>query len=162
MPATPIAATTRYFLPGTTKIIVVPTITNLVTGPTRIELNAGTEVADEVASISGWQITSETVPTPDLGKRFVSQVTGRLTAANSMLQFYADKAGEDVRELLTLDQETHIVFLDGGDVEDYPMDVFKVTVASVGKPREIEGVGRVDVAFTIRDFSENLDVPTVV
>jgi hypothetical protein len=159
MPATPIAATTRYFLPGTTDIVIVPTIAALATGCTRIELNAGTEVANEVASISGWQITSESVATPDLGRRFVSQVTGRLTAANSTLQFYADRAGADIRDLLTLDLETHVVFLDGGDVPTRPMDCFKVTVASVGKLREIEGVGRIDISFTIRDFAENLAVP---
>ncbi len=162
MPATPIEATTRYFLPGTTDIVICPTIANLATGATRAELNAGTEVANEVASISGWQITSENVATPDLGRRFVSQVTGRLTASNSMLQFYADKAGADIRDLLTLDLETNVVFLDGGDVADSPMDCFKVTVASVGKLREIEGVGRIDISFTIRDFAENLSVPAVV
>jgi hypothetical protein len=152
-------ATDRYFLPGTTKVIVVPSIADLAAGPTRLELNAGTDVSDEVSSISGWMITSESVPTPDLGKRFVSSVTGRLTAASSGLQFWADKAGVDIRELLVIDQETHIVFLDGGDVENNPMDVFKVTVASVGKLREIEGAGRIDTSYTIRDFAENLTVP---
>lgn len=152
-------AADRYFLPGTTKVIVVPSIANLAVGPTRVELNAGTDVSEEISSINGWQITSESVPTPDLGKRFVSSVTGRLTAASSGLQFWADKTGVDVRELLVIDQETFIVFLDGGDVEGSPMDVFKVTVASVGKVREIEGAGRVDTSYTIRDFAENLEVP---
>jgi hypothetical protein len=154
-----IDATDRYFLPGTTKVVIVPTIANLATGPTRVELDAGTDVSDEISSITGWLITSETVATPDLGKRFVSQVTGRLTAANSALQFWADKTGTDVRELLAIDQETHVVFLDGGDVPGSPMDAYKVTVASVGKVREIEGAGRIDTNYTIRDYAENLSVP---
>lgn len=153
--------TDRYFLPGTTKVIIVPTITTLATGPTRAQLTAGTDVSDEISSITGWMITSEDVPTADLGKRFVPKISGRLTAANSALQFWADKTGTDIRELLEIDQDTHVVFLDGGDVPGSPMDVFKVNVSSVGKLREIEGAGRIDVAFSIRDYAENLAVPAL-
>lgn len=159
MPATPIAASTRYFLPGTTKVIIVPTIANLDAGPTRAELNAGTDISEEIASISGWSITSASVPTPDLGKRFTPQVTGRLTAADSSITCWADKTGNDIRDVLAIDQATNVVFLDGGDVAGSPMDVYKVKVSSVSKVREIEGAGRVDARFAIDDYAENLAVP---
>lgn len=159
MAAPKIAASSRYFLPGVTKIITVPTIANLAAGPTRAEINAGTDVSDEVAAINGWAITSQNHATPDLGKRFVAQVTGRLTAADSAITFWADKTGNDIRDILAIDQATNVVFLDGGDVAGSPMDAYKVTVSSVGKIREIEGAGRIDVRFTIRDFAENLAVP---
>lgn len=161
MSATKMAATTRFFLPGTTKIIIVPTVASLAVGPTRIELNAGTDISDEVAGISGWMISSESQATPDLGARFVKQVTGRLTAADSSITTWSDKTGEDIREVLTLDQETNVVFLDGGDVAGSPMDVYKVVVASLGKVRELEGSGRIESRFTIRDFAENLAVPAL-
>jgi hypothetical protein len=153
-----LAASTRYFLPGTTKVLIVPTIANL-SAPTRLELNAGTDISEEIAAIAGFQITSETVATPDLGKRFVGQVTGRLTASDSSITCWADKAGVDIRSLVDLDQETNVVFMDGGDVEDHLMDVYKVTVASIGKPRDIEGAGRVEVKTTIRDYAENIAIP---
>ena len=159
MPAPEITASTRYFLPGTTKVLILPAVASMVTGPTRANINAGLDVSDEVAAIGGWMITSENTPTPDLGGRFVKQVSGRLTAANSSLTFWADKMGVDIRAELAIDQETFVVFLDGGDVEDAPMDVYKVNVSSVGKLREIEGAGRVECAFSIRDFVENLQVP---
>lgn len=162
MSATKIAASTRYFLPGTTQVLILPAVANLVTGPTRTEIDAGTDISEEIAAISGWQITSETLATPDLGKRFVKQVNGRLTAADSSITCWADKTGKDIRDTLTLDQETFVAFLDGGDVAASPMDVYKVTVASVGKVREIEGAGRLEVRFTIRDFAENLDIPATV
>ncbi|HEX6516492.1 MAG TPA: hypothetical protein VF049_13045 [Nocardioidaceae bacterium] len=162
MSATAITPSTRYFLPGTTKVIVVPTIANLATGPTRAELDAGTDVSEEVATINGWRITSENVATPDLGKRFNKQVTGRLSADDSSITFWADLTGQDVRETLTLDLETHVVFLDGGDVPASPMDAYKVKVGSVGKVREIEGAGRLDIQFSIRDYAENLAVPAAV
>jgi len=160
MPAIKMAATTRYFLPGTTKILVCPAVASLTVGPTRTELNAGTDISEEVAGVNGWMITSESMATPDLGVRFVKQVTGRLTAADSSITTWSDKAGHDIRELLDIDQETFVVFLDGGDVTASPMDVYKVTVASLGKVREVEGAGRIETRFTIRNFAENLAVPT--
>lgn len=157
MPATPIAVSTRYFLPGTTKVLVLPAVTNMI--PTRAQINAGTDISEEIAAIAGWLITSETVDTPDLGGRFVKKVNGRLTAADSGFTCWADVAGVDIRDLLTIDQETHIVFMDGGDVEDSFMDVYKVSIASVGKVREIEGAGRIEVKSTIRDFNEDVPIP---
>jgi hypothetical protein len=130
--------------------------------PTRAEINAGTDVSNEIAAITGWAITSEMQPTPDLGKRFVSQVPGRLTAADSGITFWADKTGTDIRSLLELDQDTFVVWMDGGDVTASLMDVFKVTVTQVAKLREIEGVGRIDTKFAIRDYRENLAIPATV
>lgn len=152
-------ATDRYFLPGVTKCIIVPTVASMTIGPTRTELTAGTDVSDEIAAITGWAIMSEQQATADLGKRFVSQVPGRLTASDSGITFWADKAGDDVRSLLELDQDTYVVWMDGGDVAASPMDVFKVTVSQVAKVREIEGVGRIDTKFVIRAYGENIDIP---
>lgn len=162
MSATPITASTRYFLPGTTKVYIVPVIADFDAGPTRIELDAGTDISEEIAAINGWAITSAQVPTPDLGKRFVSNVNGRLTAAESGFTCWADKAGEDIRAILSLDMETNVVFLDGGDVAGQLMDAYKVSVSSVSKLREIEAAGRVSATFSIRDFNENIAVPATV
>lgn len=159
MAAPEIATSTRYFLPGTTKIVIVPTIANLAAGPTRAEIDAGLDVSEEVANISGWRIASADLPTPDLGKRFTPNISGRLTADSSSLTFWADKTGTDIRDELTIDQSTYVVFMDGGDVTGSPMDAFKVVVSSLGKLRELEGAGRIDVQFSIRDYSENLAVP---
>lgn len=161
-PTPAIAASTRYFLPGTTKVLLLPTVANLATGPTRAEMDAGLDISEEIAAINGWQITGETVPTADLGKRFTPQVNGRLTAAASGLTCWADKTGTDIREEVAIDQETFVVFLDGGDVAGSPMDVYKSVVTSVGKVRELEGAGRIDVGFSIRDYEENLAVPALV
>lgn len=159
MSATPIESFTRYFLPGTTKILITPVIANLAVGATRAEITASTDVSEEVAAISGWSITSQNQDAPDLGGRFVQQIAGRLSAAESSITFYNDKAGADIRDLLELDQETYVVLLDGGDVAASPMDCYKVTVTSLAKMREIEGIGRTQVTFAIRAYAENLVVP---
>lgn len=162
MSAPEITASTRYFLTGTTKVLFLPVVASMTTGPTRANINAGLDISEEIASISGWNISSSSVATPDLGKRFTPQVNGRLTAADSGLTCWADKTGQDIRQEVALDQEVFVVFLDGGDVPGSPMDVYKSVVSSVGKLREIEGAGRVDVKFSIRDYVEDLLVPAAV
>lgn len=157
-----ITPSTRYFLPGTTKVLVVPVVADLAVGPTRIELNASTDVSDEIASITGWAISSDMQAAPDLGKRFVPQVNGRLTASDSGLTFWADKTGTDVRALLTIDQDTNVVFLDGGDVAGSPMCVYTVKVNAVTRLREIEGLGRIETKFTISAYNEDLVAPAAV
>lgn len=161
--ATPqITASTRYFLPGTTKVYLLDTIADIAVGPTRAEMDAGLDISEEIAGITGWTVTGATVPTPDLGKRFTPQVSGRLSAADSSLTCWADKMGADIRAEVGIDDEKFVVFLDGGDVVGAPMDVYQTAVLSVGKLREIEGAGRVDVQFSIRDYAENLTVPATV
>lgn len=159
MSATPIESFTRYFLPGTTKILISPSVSDMTVGATRSEITASTDVSEEVAAVSGWSITSQNQDAPDMGKRFVQQVAGRLSASESSITFYNDKAGADIRDLLSLDQETYVTFLDGGDVEGSPMDVYRVTVTSMAKLREIEGIGRTQVTFAIREYVENIAVP---
>lgn len=154
-----ITPSTRYFLPGTTAVLLLPTVANIATGPTRLELSGGLDISEEIAAITGWSISGSTVATPDLGKRFTPQVNGRLAAAESGFTCWADKTGDDIRKELTVDQKTYVVFLDGGDVPGSPMDTYESVVMSVGKVREIEGAGRVDARFSIRNYAENLVVP---
>lgn len=159
MSAPEIAASTRYFLPGTTKVLLLDTVANLVTGPTRAEIDAGLDISEEIAAITGFQISGATIATPDLGKRFNGQVNGRLSASDSRLTCYADVTGADIRDEIAIDDEKFVVFMDGGDVPASPMDCYKTSCLSVGRIREIEGVGRLDVGFSIRDYSEGLVVP---
>jgi hypothetical protein len=159
MPATAIAAANRYFQPGTTKVIVIPSIASLTAGATRGEINAGTDVSGDVAAINGFQITSNQIDTPDLGGRFTKRVPGRLAADDSSITFYADVTGADIRTVLTRDLNTYIGLMDGGDVAGRKADYFQVRVASVGKVRDLEDAPRLTVTFTIRDYGENKTIP---
>lgn len=159
MPATAIAAASRYFQPGTTKVLVLPSLASLTAGATRAEINAGTDVSGDVAAINGFTVTTAQIDTPDLGKRFTGRIPGRLTADDSSVTFYADVTGADVRTVLTRDLNTFIAIMDGGDVAGRKADYFQVTVGSVGKVRDMEDAPRLTVTFTIRDFGENKTVP---
>lgn len=138
MAATPITQVTRFINPGTTKWYFVPTISSKA-APTRVELNAGTDITREMAGNEGWVIDSENVPTPDGDSVFTGTIPGRLTAADSSITFYADPTGADARALLPRSTNGFIVPMDGGDVAGRKMDVFPVRVASVGKVRTVEG-----------------------
>lgn len=159
MAAPAAALATRYFQPGTTKVIVIPALASLSAGATRAEINAGTDVSGDVAAINGFTITSNQIDTPDLGTRFTKRVPGRLVADDSSIQFYASVDGADIRTILSRDQNTFIGIMDGGDTAGRKADYFQVTVASVGKVRDLEDSPRLTVTFTIRDYGENKTIP---
>jgi hypothetical protein len=150
---------TRYFQPGTTVVVVVPSVASLASGATRAEINAGTDVSGDVAAINGFGVTSNQIDTPDLGGRFTKRVPGRLVAEDSSMVFYAGVTGADVRTVLTRDQNTYVAIFDGGDVAGRKYDIFKVTVGSVSKNRELEDAPRITASFTITDYAENIAVP---
>ncbi len=99
--------------------------------------------------------------TPDLATRFTSSIPGRSTAEESAITFYADREGEDVRELLPRDTQGYVVIMDHGDQAGLPVDVYPVRVASVGKMRSVgEEAARLEVQFSILSApAENVTIP---
>ena len=160
MPVTPIDAVTRYFRKGVTKIYYLPACAD-ISAPTRAELDAGTDLSDEIADISGWQVTSEMVSAPDLGSRFTSKIPGEITADNSSINFYASRDSMDVRTLLPRDTTGFIAILDEGEGVGHKFDLFAVTVASAPKVRSFADPAQIQVNFAITsEPAENLDIPT--
>jgi hypothetical protein len=161
MPATPIAASTPYINPGTTKIVFATTVSNKST-PTRGEINAGTDLTREVTATEGWTTSSNQVESPDLDTRFTSTIPGRITAEDSSLTFRADLTGSDARSLMPRDTNGYIMIFDGGDVAGRKMRVFPVRVASVGMPISAEGSepATVVIQYAITsEPAENVTVP---
>jgi hypothetical protein len=160
MPATGIQRSTRFYTVGLTKCLFLPTIADADLEPTRAEINAGTDVTAEIAEFEGWSTTSETIDTPDMISRFVSSIAGAITAEDSSISFYADRDGDDARSIFTRDTIGYIVWMDSGDVEDAPMDVYPVQVASAPKVRSMDNATLIRVDFNItREPVENLAVP---
>lgn len=161
MVATPIASTTRYINPNTTKTYFVSSIANKA-APTRPELNAGTDLSGEINAVSGWKTSSDQVETPDMASRFTSKIPGRISADDSSITFYCDKAGADARALLPRDTNGFVVFLDGGDIGAQKMDIYPVRVSSLGKERSTEGkdAATVEIAFAITSQpAEDVTIP---
>lgn len=161
MAATPIAAETRYFNPETSQLYWVPAIADK-TAPTRSELNAGTDVSRAVADVNGWMVSSEMIDVPDMGSRFISKIPGRISANDSSVTYYMDRAGIDAREVMPRDAEGYVVWLDGGDVAGRKMDVYPVTVSSHGKSRSVGAEpARLTIAYAITsEPAENVTIPS--
>lgn len=159
MVATPISASSRYIPPGTRQYYFVPSIASLAS-PTRPELDAGTDLTGEIADVSGFQTTSESTGTPDLGSRFVPKIPGRISADDSSITMYASDDSQDVRQLLPRDTSGYIVQFPEGDHAGRTMDVFPVKVASAPKMTDIENPAKVEIQFTITaEPEENVTVP---
>lgn len=150
MVTTKLPATERFFQPEISKVYFALAIAN-IRAVTRPELDAATDLTDEIADLSGWNITSGQINTPDLGNRFVSSITGRTQTDASSLTVYASLDGDDARTVLPRGTKGFLIFADGGDVEDYPCDIFPVEVSSVGKIRSTGDQGfQLTIGFAIK------------
>lgn len=149
MPATPLNAAERFSALNGLEIVFIPVIAAADLVPTRVEINAGTDLSTEVMEWEGFTTTSETIETPDL-TRFVGKIAGRVSAEDSSLQIYADRGGDDVRDVMPRDTLGYLAFMDSGDVPAEKMDVYPIQVLSCEKVRSMDNATmlRVDVSMT--------------
>ncbi len=155
MAAPNITASIRYVRYGLTRVVFAPTVANILS-PTRGEINAGTDLSNEVESVNGFQVTSNFIDTPDLASAFTGKRAGRTTADDSSITMYASY----VRALLPRGTTGFILWFDEGDVAGRKFDIYPITVGSIPKDRDIEAAARiiVNVAIT-RTPTENATVP---
>lgn len=159
MAATPISQATRYFAPGISKCLSVPSIANLA-APTRGELDAGTDLSGEIQALDGWTVSADMADTPDLNSRFIGKLPTTTSADDSSLTFYSSQDGQDVRSLLPRNTRTNIVWMDEGDDPSATCDVFPVLVSSNAKQRSMSDPALIQVAFAItREPQENVAIP---
>jgi hypothetical protein len=161
MAAPEITASVRYFDPEVTKCYFLPTIAAADLTPTRLEMDAGTDLSPEIAEVSGFTVTSEEINTPDLGSRFTSKIPGRTSAEDSSITFYADLGGNDVRTVLPRDTTGYIQWCDGGDVAGNKSQVFPIRVRSLGQLRSVgDESHRLQVQFSsTSEPNEDVTIP---
>jgi hypothetical protein len=159
MPATPITASTRYARFGVTKVVFAPAVANILS-PTRAEINAGTDLSGEVAEISGFQVTSNFIDTPDLGSAFTSKIAGRTSSDDSSITMYASSNSVDVRALLPRGTAGFLIWFDEGDVPTRKADCYKITVGSIAKDRSLDDPSKIVVSVAITSTpTENFTIP---
>jgi hypothetical protein len=161
MPAPAITASTRYTARGSTVVYWVVTIASQAS-PSRAELNAGTNLAPQMADAKGWSVKTNMVDAPDMSTRYTPTIPGAISADDSSLTMYMSKNGVDARALMPQDAVGFIVWLDGGDTAANKMDVFPVTVASHSKQRNADGANAdtLMIAYAITALpSLNIAVP---
>lgn len=160
MAAPNITASTRYIHPGVTRVVFATTVSN-INAPSRAEINAGTDLSNEIRAAEGWEVTSENVDAPDLGRTFTGKVIGRTSAGEPSLTMYASVNGADVRTLLPRGTAGYILLMWGGDVAGNKMDVYPIRVSANPKPLEVEGdPAQIQVMFAVTSQpAENISVP---
>ncbi|ASU83582.1 hypothetical protein CDO52_12975 [Nocardiopsis gilva YIM 90087] len=161
MAATPINVSDKFIHPGITVVLFVPTIADPA-APTRVELDAGTDLTEEVIAAGGWQLNSNRVSYNPLGSKFTPNIAGRQSVDDSSLTLPQDLAGDDVRSVLPQGTTGYIVIMHGGDVAASPMDVWPVEVSSLGKPVLPEGseIASIAVQFAIpSEPAESVAIP---
>ena len=159
MPAGNITASIRYARFGVTRCVFTPAVSNILS-PTRAEINAGTDLSNEVSEISGFQVNSEFIDTPDLGTSFVAKIAGRTSSEDSSITMYASLNSVDVRTLLPRGTTGFFIWFDEGDVPGRKADCYKITVGSIGKDRSLEEASRIVVSVAITATpTENFTVP---
>lgn len=158
-PTTP-TPVTRYFQPGTTAVYWITSLT--LTAPTIAQVTATTSqvLQADIASVSGFLIQGANLETPDLGKKFNGKVSGRISASDSTITFYASATAADVRSIFTQGLAGYIAFFANGAVTGSAADYYKVTVTAVGRSRDIEAVPTLEVIFAIVDYNEGGVYPT--
>ena len=159
---TPLTATERYISPEVTKVYWVESIAD-ITSPARAELDAGTDLTNEIASMTGWEVAADRVAVPDLGTRFTGRISGRVNPGDAQITFYASQDTQDVRDVLARGDKGFIYIADGGDVPTQKARVFAVEVSAVTPTVDVAGTeaARVVVDFSITAVAEQVEIPAL-
>ena len=142
----------RFIRRGKAKVRFLPTIAAATLIPTAPEVTAGTDLTARLADMSGWQLESSPVGTPDMGSRFESNIPGATSVAASTLTFYADDAGtaDAIKTLLAVDVVGFIYIQHSGTGTGKMADTFPVRVSSIGNEYSVgNDAARFAVTFAI-------------
>jgi hypothetical protein len=159
MPPTPISVTTRYTTPGVRKIYWATTIANYLS-PSRAEINAGLDLTNEIAEITGFTVSSDTADVPDMSSRFVSKIPARINADDSSIRFYASSNSNDIRTVLPRDTAGYVLTMWEGDVVGQKFDVWPAKVTATSVQTAMEDPASIEVGFSItRVPAQNVTIP---
>jgi len=151
----------RYIGPGTRKYYWVPTIATIAS-PTRLELNAGTDMSGTIPTdgVSGFTVTTNFVDTPDFGTVTITKIPGLDTLNDSSITFYESSTSVDIRALITPRLVGYITIMLEGDVTGQKMNVFKVQAAAVS-PDQNGGdkAETITIGFALLAYSFGVAIP---
>lgn len=162
MAPAPLSTTERYINPEVTAVYWLTACAD-ITAPTREELDAGTsrDLTDEIAGMTGWEVSADRVAVPDLGTKKTGRITGRVNPGDAQIVFYASQDTVDVRDVLSRGDTGFVYIADGGDIEGQKARMFAVEVSALTPTVDVAGTegARVMVDFSITDWAEEVTVP---
>lgn len=78
----------RYMRKGVTKLYFVPTIASATLVPTATEVNAGTSLSPQMATLGGFSFANQPITVPDMDNTFEAKIPGQDAADDSNITFY--------------------------------------------------------------------------
>jgi len=138
----------RYIPQGTSACYFITATANYQ-APTRAEMQAGVNLTNEIASLTGFTVSSASVAAPDMSTRYVSNVVGQITSTDGVLSCYMDQHSNDVRSVMPQDTTGWVIFLWGGDVAGQLMDVWPIHVGANSPQPDLASAQLVEVQCTI-------------
>lgn len=137
MPATPLSIPKPFSVLDGLELVWIPVIADQTTlVPTRAEIDAGTDLSPAVAGWDGFEVDPQEIETPGL-KRYTGTIPGTIQITPGVLSLYADKTGDDVRDVLPSGTTGFLAWMDQGDVAAQTMDVWPVQVNRLSKVRDM-------------------------
>jgi hypothetical protein len=157
MVATPLATLNPYIPLDVRKFYWVATIANIAS-PTRVELDAGTDLSPQVTEAAGWSVPGSTVES----QSFVGaalKLPGPKSLEDSSLTCRNSKTSTDARTILTADLAGYIVVFWEGDVAGRKMDVFQVTVNAQPHSGGVADPATTEFQFALLDYRLRVTIP---
>lgn len=152
---TPIATSVRFFQVGLVEWVYYTTAA-VPTAPTFAEIQAGTRLANEVNSFTGWTSSSTFIDTKDAASRTTVKVVGRKSIEDSSLTFNGSSGAVDAGTFFTELATGFMLVANKGLVAAKKSTIYPITVGSVVEVPDIEGdIYQIRVDFSITG------VPTV-
>jgi len=109
----------RFFRRGKSKAFWVVTLSSL-TSPSAAQINAGINVTQPVADISGFEFSNSPIATPDMSTSFTTTIPGEDTAQEPQLMFYEDDTTNTLQATLAKGSTGHVVLFYKGTVGGTP------------------------------------------
>lgn len=155
----------RFVRRGTALYKWLSAVADPEAGPTRAELAAGIDCTADIAGITGFSVSSTTIPTPDMGSRWESSIPGNLQSQDSSLRFYDDLDSDELDTTFTRDQEGFIVIMRKGDAvagagaTPKPMETWPARVSSFAPSHSVDMTAAdltVSFSITSEPFTEQI------
>lgn len=104
----------KFFRRGVSKVHFLPAIADPA-APTQIEIDGGTHLSPQLASITGFGIANQPIPTPNLEERFTPNIDGpNETTGNSSMNFWDDDTATTIRTALATGTEGYVLLMPYG------------------------------------------------
>ncbi|QJY46656.1 hypothetical protein [Pseudonocardia broussonetiae] len=163
MAATPLNVAEPFSALDGLEVVYVPVIAATTNIPTRVEINAGTDLTSEITAWEGFEVEPGEIEIRRLGKRLRGSIPGEITITSGRLDILADRGNDDVRDVLPDGTVGYIVFMDEGDTPTKLMDIWPVRVNRLSKIRSMENATLLRVRFTHDELPvEDIVIPAAV